>query len=84
MFFLHKYIDSLQKAFINPQSLVEHFLWLMDALFWASKSQPPFTDIIKIGRARTFLIQYLSESRKSYTPSMAWGWVYNGVIFIFT
>ncbi len=37
---LHKRIDLLQKAFINPRSLVEHFLWWMDALFWASKSLP--------------------------------------------
>jgi len=26
----------------------------MDALFWASKSQAPFTTIIKLGRARIF------------------------------
>ncbi len=41
-------------AFINPRSCVEHFLWWMDAQFWTSKSQPPFTAIIKLGRARTF------------------------------
>ncbi len=65
---------------------MECFLWWMDVLFWASKSQPPFTAIIKLGRARTFFYitrLYSSERRKSYTPRMAWGWVKYGVIFIF-
>jgi len=38
----------LQKALINPP---EPCGW-MDALFWAS--HPPFTAIIKLGRAMTF------------------------------
>ncbi len=39
---------------LTSWSHVKHFLWWMDALFWASKSRPPFTAIIKLGRVRAF------------------------------
>ncbi len=73
---------------LTTHRCVEHFLWWMDALSWASKScppPPPFTAIIKLGRAFFYIYAwlYLSERRKSYTSSMAWGWVNHGVIFIF-
>ncbi len=44
-----KRIDTLQEAFINPQSHVEHFLWWMDALLldfhWTIESHHPFAAI---------------------------------------
>ncbi len=45
---------TLEGLYYPPRSCAEHFLWWMDALFWASKSCPEFTAIIKLGRARTF------------------------------
>lgn len=46
----------------------------MDGLCFALKSGPPFTAIIKVGRARTFFKitqNYSSERTNSYTPRMA-------------
>ncbi len=54
-----------------------------DALFWASKSWPPFTAIIKLRRTRTLLWLYPYERRKSYIPRMARGWATHGEIFSF-
>ncbi len=56
-------------------------LFMMDGctlldFYWATEYQHPFTAIIKLERARTFLILlqlHSSERRKSYTPKMVWG-----------
>ncbi len=40
---------SFRSHLLTAWSHVEHFLWWMDALFWALKSRPPFTAIIKLG-----------------------------------
>ncbi len=56
--FLHKHINSLQKAFIKPRmpcGAIFNVGWMH--FYCTSKSQQPFTVIIKIGRARTFLIR---------------------------
>ncbi len=59
--FLHKLIDLIKRPLLTPQSCVAYFFWWMDALYWTSNeleiywSQQPFTAIIKLGRARTFL-----------------------------
>ncbi len=41
------------EGFYSPLEPCGALLWWMDALFWASKSQSPFTAIINLGRART-------------------------------
>ncbi len=51
--FLHKCIDSLQEAFINPTELCG-VIFMMDGFFLGFKSQHPFTAMIKLGRDRTF------------------------------
>ncbi len=67
---------DLRRPLLTPWS----FLWWMNALFWASKSQQPtFTTIIKLGRARarTFflIIPIVFVWKKSNTLRMAWRWV---------
>ncbi len=65
-------LSTLLTLFINPPRAVwSTFLRWMDALHFASKSQPPFTVIIKLERARTFFNR------------MALGWINHGLIFIF-
>ncbi len=58
----------------------------MDALYFASKSQPPFTAINNAWKSQDIFQYnwlYSSEKRRSNTHRMAWGWVNRGAIFSF-
>ncbi len=71
--------------FLHKTPLCGTLLWWMDALFWTSKSQHPFTAIIKLGEPEHvfYITQIVIIWKKSLTPRMAWGWENHGVILIF-
>ncbi len=72
--------------YLPPRAVWSTF-FMMDGctFFWASKSQPPFTAIIKLGRTSTifYITLIVFIWNKKVSPRMAWGWVNHGVIFIF-
>ncbi len=64
------------KAMFTCRTQASRVLFMMDTLFWASKSRPPLTVHYKAWKSQDILfIQlrlYSSERRKSYTLRMAW------------
>ncbi len=60
-----RYAIRLQRAFINPPEPCGVFLGWIYALYFASKSQQPFTGIITLRRARTFLVTVTYIGRNS-------------------
>ncbi len=68
--------------FLHKTPLCGTLLWWMDALFWTSKSQHPFTAIIKLGEPEHvfYITQIVIIWKKSLTPRMTWGWENHGVI----
>ncbi len=80
---VYKCIDSIQKAFINRLEPCGALCMMYGCNLLASKSWPPFTASIKLRHFFILLKLDWYERRKSYTSSMAWGWVNHWVIFIF-
>ncbi len=49
IFLAQKHWFTSEGLYETPRAVCSAFFWWMDVLYFASKSQPPFTAIIKLG-----------------------------------